>query len=850
MLSAATATASAMTVSIAAPPATVHTEVAQTPVDLAAAIRLLPNHDQVPDLTGGLGSQIYGGGQAVIDQISRAVINGINLTGLAQAVGIDPKNLLQTLLADLPANLLPGILESLARSIKIPLLGPVLDSLTGPDLDLLNNILNLLPITEVTDGTLTGLLALLGLSLDDPLNLAGLAVPGLNVITTGDLFTGLKLLGLDLGWLPATPNGVANEINNTPYAKLGVDGVLDIVLDKLKNSVGIPGVGLLISQLAQLIGRITDPLTSQLPDVIDLRVIPTIGSGLGAFAAAMAYQQVLDQLKYQPGGSAYAGLDPLLGSLTILPLVLINNPARPDGGAFARFGALASLFGINTVNPTTQVTTDGTGIPVLGTGIELGAANVLPILIDATYEYQPLSDLASWPNPFTLANNLAAGLLPTYMLRGLSLDNLGDQILGQVDDLVQDALDQNKPLSLNVYVTLHSATSPMLEPLYLASDFLNIVGLSPLAAIPMKLANALGPALNTLINIGYANVVQNPDGTYTRDFTNAGTETPFFSFANIDYGRVLGDVVNQLVGGFTKEFFSANPTPNTPNVLSNLLNALLDGGTNPLGGLGGLGDILGGLGGALGGILGGLGIGAGVAPLATANQTANSIPAANVAFSRLSISGGATDETVTPAADSEKTPATDAAGETVKDPTAIAEETVKDPTATETTVKDPTVVEKPAAETETTATEPVTTPAADETVTKPVEKPATTESEAGTDDSTGPKHAKPGTDAPPAAKDSTPKHAKADEDGKPGADTSNGTGSSTEKTPKKDKPSLNVVRNSPNASTDAKPGEKTGASESGKKDEGAKKDEPAGAAASSPGSSSDSSTGGSSSNAA
>jgi hypothetical protein len=522
------------------------------------------------------------------------------------------------------------------------------------------------------------------------------------------------------------------------------------------------------------------------------------------------------------------------------------------------------LFGINTVNPTTQVTSDGTGVPVLGTGIKLGAANVLPIMIDATYEYQPLSDLASWPNPFTLANNLAAGLLPTYMLRGLSLDGLDDQILGQVGDLVQDALDQSKPLSLNVYVTLHSATSPMLEPLYLASDVLNIVGLSPLAAIPMKLANALAPALNTLINIGYANVVQNPDGTYTRDFTNAGTETPFLSFANIDYGRVLGDVVNQLVGGFTKEFFSANPTPGTPNVLSNLLNALLNGGvgdilggapaaggsgaTNPLGGL------LGGLGGLLGGLLG-LGIGAGAAPLATANQTASSIPEANAAFSRLSISGGATDETTTAAADSEKTPAAaEAAAETVKDPTATTTEpTVKDPTATTTeeTVKDPTVVEKPTTgtETETTATDPATKPAAEDTTTKPAEKPASTDTGTatgtGTDGTTGPKHAKPDTEAPPAAKDSTPKHAKADDETKPGADTS----SSTDKTPKKDKPSLNVVRNSPNASTDAKPGEKTGASESGKKDEGAKKDEPAGAAASSAGSSSDS-AGGSSSNAA
>ncbi|KAA0074813.1 hypothetical protein CIW52_34155 [Mycolicibacterium sp. P9-64] len=835
ILTAATATASAMTVGIAAPPATVHSEVVQRPVDLAAAIRLLPNHDQVPDLTGGLGSQIYGGGQALIDQISRAVINGVNLSGLAQAAGLDPKSLLQTLLGDLPANLLPGILASL--SLDIPILGPVLDSLTGGDLALLTNILDLLGIDEVTDGTLTGLLALLGLNLSDPLNLAGLAVPGLNVITTGDAFTALKMLGLDLGWLPATPNGVANEINNTPYLKLGVDGVLDIVLDKLENS-GLPLVGPLITALAELIGRITDPLTSQLPDVIDLRVIPTIGIGMGAFAAATAYQQVLDQLKSQPGGSAYAGLDPLLGSLTILPLVLLNNPARPDGGAFARFGALASLFGINTVNPTTEVTSDGTGIPVLGTGIKLGAANVLPIMIDATYEYQPLSDLASWPNAFSLVNNLAAGLSPTYMLRGLSLDNLGDQILGQVTDLVQQSVTSGKPLSLNVYLTLHSATMPMLEPLYLASDFLNLVGLAPLAAIPMKLANALAPVVSTLVNLGYANTTRNPDGTYTRDFTNAGVETPFLSFPDVDITKVPGDIINQLIGGFTKEFFSGNPTPNTPNVLSNLLNALLGGGlggilpnSNPAPGgtpaqnpLGPLGDLLGGLGGLLGGVLGGLGIGAAAAPLATANKTASDIPAADATFSRLSVSGGATDETTTAAATSEKT--------------AAADETVKDPTATtDPTVQDPTVVEKPATtETETTATEPATKPAAEDPVTKPVEKPASTESGSTTDDSaTGPKHAKPDTDPAPAAKDTTPKHAKADDDTKSGADTSSSADNTT-----KDKPSLNVVRNSPNASPDAKPG----ASET-KKDEGAKKDETASAA-----SAGASSEGGSSSNAA
>src|SRR3981189_2904290 len=83
MLSAATATASAMTVSVAPPPPIPHPTVSNTPVDLAAAISLLPNTDQGPGLAGGLGSTINDSGQSLADALIRAIVNGINLTGLA-----------------------------------------------------------------------------------------------------------------------------------------------------------------------------------------------------------------------------------------------------------------------------------------------------------------------------------------------------------------------------------------------------------------------------------------------------------------------------------------------------------------------------------------------------------------------------------------------------------------------------------------------------------------------------------------------------------------------------------------------------------------------------------------------
>ena len=176
----------------------------------------------------------------------------------------------------------------------------------------------------------------------------------------------------------------------------------------------------------------------------------------------MAYQQVIDQLENQPGGSertaAQGGINPLLGSLTILPMILLDNPARPDGGASPASARWRALFGINTVNPHTQLT--GNGGP-LGDftpfGLHLGGANVLPILVDATYEYQPLSDLASWPNPFTLLNNLAAGLAPTYVQRGSSLDGLAEQLTPQLDAALAATSAAGNPLALNLYLTLHSA---------------------------------------------------------------------------------------------------------------------------------------------------------------------------------------------------------------------------------------------------------------------------------------------------------------------------------------------------------------------------------------------------------
>ncbi|BBY50207.1 hypothetical protein MARA_36750 [Mycolicibacterium arabiense] len=835
----ATATATVSALTMGAAPAPQPTKaVSEEAVDLAAAIRLLPNSSQVPDITGGLGTVVYNGGQAIGDQLVRAVVNGINLAALAQAAGVDPRSLVNSLLAELPANLLPGILSALA--LDLPVLDTVLDQVPGIG-QLLADVLDALGLDEAVDGSLTGLLALIGLDLSNPLNLSNLLdLAGVNIVTAGPTFSVLKMLGLDLGWTPSFPNSVANEINGSPYLEIGANGILTNLLDRLNDNPLIDVIdplGLLRNGLSNAI----EGLTGNIPDVLDLRVVPTIGIGLGAFAAAMAYEQVLADLDFQPGGALHEfGGNPLLGSLTLLPMVLINNPARPDGGMFARFGPLAALFGINTVNPTTQVSSSGGLGGPLGTSV--GGANLVPILIDATYEYQPLSDFASWPNPFTLGNNAAAALLPTYMLRGLTLEGLDEQVIDLINEAVGEATELNNPLALNLYLTLQSKTLPMLEPLYLASDFLNIVGLSPLAQIPMRLANALAPALSILTNIGYSNVVRNADGTYTRDFTDAGVETPFLSFANIDYGRALSDSFNALLGGFQKEFFSGNPTQGTPNVLKNLLDALLKGNllggtgavpsgqtpgtvTNPLAGL--LGGLTGVINNLLGGLLGG-GIGAAATPLAASTLNANldvaDIPATDARFSKLSISGGAGDETISEATESseEGTEGEAEEGQTEEGQAAEGDGTGVTPEAP----ADEETTDEEAAEDEVIAE----TPSADETESA-AEEPAAEE------ESAGPKHAKPeGEDEPEESsvdEPTTPKHAK------PDTDTS--TGAAAEGSTKK--PSLNVVRDTANASSPAdKPGPTSSTTAGGGDEKAAATDADAG--------SDDSASGGSESDAA
>lgn len=577
----ATATVTAMTVGAAPPPpkpkpapVVVHKD-----VDLAAAFRPFTDPDQIPDLTGGLGTVGYNLSQSVADALLRLIVENVNLGALARAAGLD----LESVLEQLPADLLDGVLGAIPINITGVLgdtltgvLGPITSGLLTP---LLIQALTALGITDSAGNTtLVDLLGLLGLDLSDPLNLANLDIPGVKLITSGPPFTLLKLLGADLGWVPGLPNSVASAINNTSYLDVGLKGLLNTVLDKLDDA-GDP-LGLL---------NLLTPIVNGLPIDVDLaqvRVPITVGFGLGAFAAGAAYDKVVADLVNQPGGPNYTGTPPVLGSFTVLPLVLLRNPGRANGGLFARFFPLAGLFGIDTVTPETEVTSRG-GIPLLNTGLALGGANLVPIKIDGTVQYDIMSDFAAWPNPFSIANSVVGAALPTYLLRGIDTSNLTPQLVEQIEAALQRATNLNEPLALNLYLTLATNSLPMLEPLYLTADALNLVSFGTLGIPFQRIANALAPALTSLTNLGYTDVVRNPDGTYTRTLDEAGVPTPFMSFPDVNWGQVPGDVIDSLIKGIQKEFFSGNPTPGTPNAITGLLK-LLSGVLDPLGGLGGI----------------------------------------------------------------------------------------------------------------------------------------------------------------------------------------------------------------------------------------------------------------------
>lgn len=382
----------------------------------------------------------------------------------------------------------------------------------------------------------------LGIQVPDVINdLLGFTIigDGVTISTVGPIPSLLKFLGGNSLWIAGNSGSIVDAVNDTSPDGATLQGPL---------TIKFCGFGSCF------------PVTVNGDLTLDGFALPVIlGMGLGALDVTNAYAALAE---------AAASWDD--GTIVIAPLIYVRNPTRPNGGILARFAPLLTPFGIPAVTPALEPA-GRPGVPGQnGTGSVL-----IPIQIDVGFEYDAVNDFPSWPNPFSLANTTVAAL-PTYLFRNNNLDELGPIVAGAVGGGILDFFDLSiNPLrDADRYVTLRSENLPLLEPLRLPLDVVNLLLGTQLTN---PLADALEPALRILVNLGYTDVDQ--ANGYLRKHDDSATPTSFMTMpANIDWAKVLPDVVAALGTGFQSAFVGGGiPRWNTteqPNAIKTLLDML------------------------------------------------------------------------------------------------------------------------------------------------------------------------------------------------------------------------------------------------------------------------------------
>jgi PE-PPE domain len=255
----------------------------------------------------------------------------------------------------------------------------------------------------------------------------------------------------------------------------------------------------------------------------------------------------------QPGGVV---------DLTVLSLVLVRNPGRANGGLYARFAPVyEELTGVNPVTPERQdVLPEGIDpelITKLLTGNagdisldELGNLKAViesvdgePIIVtlkaDVGWQYDLMSDAPATANPIAWANSVASSVFLTNLLTGVDFQDLGDGASIGPDG--------------TLYYTLPVDELPLLAPMRLPAQVIGLATGNPDVNTP--LADAIEPALKMLVNLGYTDVVRNPDGTYTRTLDKFGEPTLFGTptLTREQMALVPGDLIAALGAGFGDE---------------------------------------------------------------------------------------------------------------------------------------------------------------------------------------------------------------------------------------------------------------------------------------------------------
>ena len=255
----------------------------------------------------------------------------------------------------------------------------------------------------------------------------------------------------------------------------------------------------------------------------------------------------------QPGGVV---------DLTVLSLVLVRNPGRANGGLYARFAPIyEELTGVDPVTPERQDVLpegfDEETITKLLTGnagdisldelgnlqAEIESVDGEPIIVtlkaDVGWQYDLLSDAPATANPIAWANSVASSIVLTNLLTGVDFRNLGGGGYVGPDG--------------TIYYTLPVDDLPLLAPLRLPAQAIGLA--TGNLDVNTPLADALEPALKMLVNLGYTDVVRNPDGTYTRTLDKFGEPTLFGTptLTREQMALVPGDLIAALGAGFGDE---------------------------------------------------------------------------------------------------------------------------------------------------------------------------------------------------------------------------------------------------------------------------------------------------------
>ena len=363
-----------------------------------------------------------------------------------------------------------------------------------------------------------------------------------NAVSTGALFGIVNALGVDAVTIPDVP-GLGSVTINFSFTDDDPVNLNDLINEfpfgnyVNRTAVRQPG-GLIGAALLAASGRATYEAVQAYKALLASATGNTL-AGYDALVPA-GYVTLGGDPCQTPGGGCQQGTNE-----TDLGLALVNNVGTPNGGLYARFNPILNLFGISGLTPG--------GESRASTGIELNTAE-----IGLALGYSAMADFPVTLNPFAVVNSLFATLLPTYVADGATLQGADLTTIETNIGLLVTA-----GISSTSYSTLAPNALPLLEPLRLPARLLNAAfkAIGVPITVPTLLADALQPAAEILVNIGYTDV-QTPSegGTYNRTYDQAGVYTPYLSVNPLtpaEWLQVPGDVVRALIGGFLPRLGSA-----------------------------------------------------------------------------------------------------------------------------------------------------------------------------------------------------------------------------------------------------------------------------------------------------